>query len=332
MTGDGVVRDLLATACPERTVVAVDPIGRGNRKDTALVRFAEGSPLVVQRATDRRAIRTEARLLRAIGERTTVPVPAVPAVHAVGTHDGEAYLLAAHVGGADLHERFVDLSRPTRRALVERFGGWLAELHEAFAFEGYGALTVADGDADGTDVWRDEGDRTAGLVAERDNWASWFEEHATAAVERLPAAFDDLRGRLAACVADAPEGGSPPARLYPWDFRPGNALVADGDVQAVLDWEAPLAAPPALSVATAEYLVADWYVAESAPLRRAFRAGYERERPYPDPAPAHRVAAIADSAVDSRSVVTNPRYPELDREESVAVHRAALERALAAWE
>jgi aminoglycoside phosphotransferase (APT) family kinase protein len=112
--------------------------------------------------------------------------------------------------------------------------------------------------------------------------------------------------------------------LFPWDLRPGNALVADGDLAAVLDWEAPLAAAPALSVAKASYLVADWYVDDPDPLREAFVAGYERVRPSPTVRSAHRIAAIADSAVDSRGIVTNPGYPERDRDAAVAFHRSAL--------
>jgi hypothetical protein len=69
-------------------------------------------------------------------------------------------------------------------------------------------------------------------------------------------------------------------------------------------------------------------VTDPEPLRRAFVAGYEAVRGYPDVRPAHRVAAIADSAVDSTGAVTNPRYPELDREEAVAVHREALANLL----
>jgi aminoglycoside phosphotransferase (APT) family kinase protein len=78
-----------------------------------------------------------------------------------------------------------------------------------------------------------------------------------AGLGRLPAAFDDLRPDLAALFEDASLASAPSARLFPWDFRPGNALVADGEVAAVLDWESPLAAVPALSVAKAEYLVAE---------------------------------------------------------------------------
>jgi len=122
------------------------------------------------------------------------------------------------------------------------------------------------------------------------------------------------------------DGGTP--RLFPWDLRPGNALVSDGRLSAVLDWERPMAAPPALSVAKTAYLVTDWYVDEPAPLRTAFRAGYERVRPIPSVEPVHRVVAIADSAVDTRGAVTNPGYPERNRQSSVDFHLAALSSAL----
>jgi len=89
-----------------------------------------------------------------------------------------------------------------------------------------------------------------------------------------------------------------------------------------------MAAPPALSLANSEYLVADWYVDEPAPLRAAFRAGYERVRSLPTVRSVHRVVAIADSAVDSRGAVTNPGYPERERAASVDFHRAALSSAL----
>jgi len=107
----------------------------------------------------------------------------------------------------------------------------------------------------------------------------------------------------------------------------GTVRIADDDVTAILDWEAPLAAPASMSVAKAEYLVADWYVTEPESLREAFRSGYESVRPYPSIPTTHRVAAIANTAVDSSGDVTNPGYPELGREEAVAFHRTALEAA-----
>lgn len=284
---------------------AVDPLGRGNRKRTALVRFDDRDPVVVQICPERRWLETESALLTRIREHTQVPVPPVLAA---GETDGVAFLTTAYVPGDDLHERFADVPARRQRAIAETFGAFLGTLHDAFRFENHGAVAVADGS----------------LTAQSADWREWFAEYGRTAIERLPPAFDAVRDDLRAVVAAHPRDRSPTARLFPWDFRPGNALVADGEVAAVLDWEAPLAAAPALSAAKAEYLVADWYVDDPDPLRSAFVAGYERVRPYPDVEPAHRVAAIADSAVDSTGTVTNPQYPELERDAAVTFHRAAL--------
>lgn len=282
----------------------VEPLDRGNRKRTAIARVEGRGPVVIQVCPESTWLRTEASLLRKLRQRTFVPVPPVLAA---GTHGGVAYTLTAYVPGDDLHERFVTLDVDVQRDLARWFGRALARIHDTFEFDGYGPLVLS-------------GDR---FSTARADWGAWFREYAREAVDRLPGAFDPVRDDLDATVANAPTT-APDARLFPWDFRPGNALVADGSVTAVLDWEAPLAAAPALSVAKSEYLVADWYVAEPEPLRRAFRAGYASVRPYPSIAPAYRVAAIAESAVDSSGTVTNPRYPPVGREESVAFHRDAL--------
>ena len=281
------------------------PLGQGNRKRTALVRFRTHDPVVIQLCERRNWLRTEARLLVAIHDRTDVPVPPVLAS---GVTEDVAYLVTGYVAGDDLHEQFCSLDGEKRETLARRFGRHLGRLHEQFRFDGYGPLVVEDGR----------------LRARREGWAGWLREYAQGALERLPPAFDSVREPLTALVAAATLADSPPARLFPWDFRPGNALVADGRLAAVVDWEAPLAAPPALSAAKAEYLVVDWYATDPAPLRAAFVAGYEQVRPYPDVEPVHRTAAIADSAVDSTGVVTNPGYPELDREAAIEFHREAL--------
>ena len=286
----------------------IEAITRGNRKETAIARFPNRGPVVVQVAREPAWLRTEAALLRAIRQRTFVPVPPVLAA---GTHEGVAYMLTAYVAGSDLHAAFSTVGPATRRDLTRWFGRALARLHDAFAFDAYGRLELGE----------------AGLAATRQDLAGWFESYGTTAINRLPAEFDDLAPQLRELVAEPADSDRTP-RLFPWDFRPGNALVADGAVTAVLDWEAPLAAPAALSVAKAEYLVADWYVADPEPLRAAFREGYGSVRAVPSILPPHRVAAIAASAVDSAGRVTNPRYPPVEREAAVAFHRAALESVL----
>jgi hypothetical protein len=298
-----------ALAAVDGSPVEVHPVDRGNRKRTAIARFADREPVVVQVCPRRDWLRTEAALLRAVRRRTPVPVPSVLGA---GTHDGTAYMLTAYVDGEDLHEAFTAVDGGTRRDLARWFGTALARLHDAFGFDAHGPLALSDGR----------------FVAAGRDWDEWFREYGGRAIDRLPAAFDPLRDDLRALLATARDA-DPAARLFPWDFRPGNALVAGGSVAAVLDWEAPLAAPPALSVAKSEYLVADWYVPDPGPLRRAFRDGYAAVGAVPSVEPVHRAVAVAESAVDSSGAVTNPRYPPVGRDEAVAFHRDALEEVLA---
>jgi len=304
-------RAAVEVACPGRQPTAIEKLGRGNRKLTRLVGFESGGPVVVQLAEtgDRAGLRTEALVLRRVRGRTCVPVPAVLAD---GTVDGTDYLVTERVDGETLHERFARLDGDVQRRLARTFGRHLAAVHDAFSFRGYGPLGAA-------------GD---GLKPRADEWGEWFLAYGREAVGRLPPAFDDVREPLQELLAGPLPEPDPPATLFPWDFRPGNALVRDGAVTAVLDWERPRSAAPALSVAKAEYLVADWYVDDPAPLRAAFREGYGSVRPVPEVRPVHRAVAVAASAVDTTGAVTRPSYPERDREGSVAFHRRALRRAL----
>jgi len=310
-TDAAAARAAFADARPGRELSDVSTLGRGNRKRTVLTTLDDGERVVLQFADDERLLRSEAALLTAIDERTDVPVPRVLTS---GIEAGVAYLCTAHVEGADLHERFTGCEAADQCALARSFGRYLADLHATFAFDGYGDVAVVDG--------------SLRVDSAETTWADWLGTYGRDALERLPDEFDDLRPDLRELFADPDVDSSPRSRLYPWDFRPGNALVAGGEVTAVLDWESPLAAATALSVAKSEYLVADWYVEDPDPLRAAFREGYETLRSYPSVEPVHRAAAVVDSTVDSRGVVTNPRYPELDREAAVAFHHRSLEQIL----
>lgn len=292
----------------EESPIEVTRINRGNRKQTAIARFEARGPVVIQVCSERTWLRTEAALLLKIRQRTFVPVPPVLAA---GTHDGVAYMLTAYVAGEDLHERFTTVSAETRRGLARWFGKALARLHEAFGFDAFGRLSVSE--------------ETSSLTADRSDFSQWFRDFGRRALARLPPAFDPVRSDLDALFDTPAVESSHPSRLFPWDFRPGNALVADGSVTAVVDWEVPLAGPPALSVAKSEYLVADWYADDPEPLRQAFRDGYAEIRNFPTVHPIHRGVAIAESAVDSSGAVTNPRYPAVGREEAIAFHLDALE-------
>ena len=323
---------------PGSGVERVEPVDAGGRRRTAVVHLVGATPVVVRVAADPEATRVEARLLEAVAERTSVPVPPV---FEHGTVDGEGWLATGLVEGSDLHASFTRLDPDDRRRIARRFGRYLAELHDAFRFAACGPLTVTGGDlaADGSGdpaavagsgsdagATGGEGGDAGGTV---EGWRPWLAAFGRAGLERLPAEFDAVRGDVAEALAGLDADRAPVPRLFPWDLRPGNALLADGRVAAVVDWEGPVAAAPALAAAKTEYLVADWYVpSEAASLREAFRAGYESVRAWPRVRPAHRVAAVVSSAVDSRGAVTNPGYPPVARAEAVRFHLRTLRTLL----
>ena len=319
---DRTVRAAVADSFPEATVASVETPATGNTKRTVFVSLADGRDLVLQTRPVGAGLATEVRLAREVARRTDVPVPRVVAV---GTADGTEYVLAERAPGEDLHARFVGLDPADRRAVVRSMGRWLAELHAAFEFEGYGPVTLAAGDdrlvvADPTTDWRD-----------------WFRGYVERALDHLDGWFDSLVPGVREAV-EANVGGlptAPPSHLFPWDLRPGNATVADGEVTALLDWGDPLAAARGLSLAKTAYVTVDWYLPDTAAtdrLRAAFRDGYRERLAPPETSGTerrlYRLAAVAASAVDSRGRVTRPRHPELDDEAATAFHRRHLRSAL----
>ena len=304
----GYPHEIVRAAYPDRAVTAVETPPEGNRKRTRVVTLDDGRSVVVQRSDDPAALATETRLTREIGDRTAVPVPAVLEC---GRDGADGCRIVEYVAGENLHARFVSLPAADRRRLARRFGRFLAELHGAFAFERFGDIAAAD-----------DGLRADGPA----DWPEWFGSHATAGIDALPAAFADLKPALREAVASP--AGDPTPRLYPWDLRPGNAVVRDCEVAAVPDWGEPLAASAGLSVAKVEHLVADWYVDDPGPLRAAFRAGYRSVRPLPAVTRAERLTAVVRSAVDGDGEVTRPGYPERTGEAAVAFHRDRLESLL----
>ena len=315
----GWVRAAIESAHPGEPIESIDRPTEGNRKETAIVTLAAGERLVVQRTGDPAALRTETRLTREIAARTTVPVPTVLEYGRIDGNDswgdGGAYRVVEAAEGTNLHERFTALSPVRRRRIAGRFGRALGQIHETFVFERFGPVAVAD--------WTAGSDRGELRADGPDSWARWFDAYVGECVDALPKQFADLTRAIEAAAECDPDA-DPTPRLFPWDLRPGNAMIDDGRLTAFLDWGDPLAAGAGLSVAKAEHLLAEWYVEDGSGLRTAFRDGYTDVRPLPDVSRAERIAAVVDSAVDSTGTVTRPGYPERTGADAVAFHRYRL--------
>lgn len=300
------IGEIFASAFPDRAVESIRRPVEGNRKETAIVGTEDSERVVIQRSADPSAATTEARLASEIASRTAVPVPSVIGTGAVGD---TGYQITEYVDGNNLHERFTSLA-PTNRAQIARgFGHALGSLHAAFEFDRFGGVIAVDGGLEST-----------GETA----YEQWFRRYAEAGINALPPAFEGLKEPLREAIQSAslPETLTP--RLFPWDLRPGNAVVADGRLAAFLDWGEPLAAGAGLSVAKTEYLVVEWYLEEEDTLRAAFRDGYTSVRSFPTMTRAERLTAVLHSAVDSNGVVTRPGYPERNGDEATAFHREHL--------
>ena len=321
---DRTARAAVADALPGATVASVETPTTGNTKRTAFVTLADGREFVVQSRPAGEGLATESRLAGEVDRLTDVPVPRV---RATGSVEGTEYVLAERAPGEDLHARFVDLDPRAREAVVRSLGRWLADLHATFEFDGYGPVTLRGGRLAVADPATD--------------WRAWLRDYVERVLSRLEDArdgrFDDLIPRVREAVEGSVEDlpHRPPARLFPWDLRPGNATVADGRVTAVLDWGDPLAAARALSLAKTAYVTVDWYLPDPAAtdrLRAAFREGYRDRLDLPERSASerrvYRLAAVVASAVDSRGCVTRPRYPELDAGAAAAFHRRHLRSAL----
>lgn len=308
-------RALVNAVFPNSDIVSMSTSRTGNFKQTVAVWFEARPPVVVQSSTES-SLRTEGELARAIGTRTSVPVPRILEI---GVHRSSSYIVSELAPGTNLHSHFTGLDRGTQRHLSREFGRYLGEIHEAFDFDGVGSVSSIE---------ESGGPRFS--VSETDNFAGWFRRYAREGIEMLPESFDPVRGPLADAILSRSYKGSWDPRLFPWDLRPGNALSIDGELSAVLDWGNPLAAPPGLAVAKARHLVADWYVEDTKPLRSAFRDGYESVRAYPTVPTVFKLVAVLRSAVDSHGIVTRPRYPEWTGDEAVQFHLDRLNDLISA--
>ena len=308
------IERIIADIRPDAHIEAVRPVGHGGRRETMEVQFRNWPSLIIQGAGSLDAAETEIALLRRLDRETSIPT--APPIRA-GRAGSQAWIATDAIDGQDLHGQFTTKPAIVQERLVRQFGSVLGEVHALWESEHHGPVLF---------------DSVDGLyVGDPASWTTYFGAFTAHHLSRLPAPFDDLRIDLADAVIGVPEAVGP-ARLFPWDLRPGNALCAGDTITGIIDWEDPIATEPALAVAKAEYVVARWYVGadRGEELVSALHAGYERVRPLPDIDPVHRIATAMAAAVDSHGAVTNPGYPPVDAASAMSFHHELLERFLAA--
>lgn len=291
-----------------KSIARSDRVHDGNQKETYRAVLEDGRTVFVQLGDA--GIRHEIALHRDLVARSVLPVPTVLAA---GRTDERALFITEAIPGGRLTDALPELDHDERTAVCRTLGRYLARLHAAYAFGGHGYVIAADGD----------------LVVDRPRSArSAVTDLLDRGLAALPPALADLRRPVRSAVARSAIPVDAAARLYPWDFRPGNMRWHDGDV-TVLDWGTPMAAPAVVGVAKAMYVSLDWF--DLTAYRPAFLAGYRSVRRLTADPAYWRVAsvlAVVRSAVDGRGAVTRPYHPMADESTAIAFHRSHLERLL----
>lgn len=251
----------------------------------------------------------EPRILSLVGERTEIPVPDVLGVDS-GDAIGDPFFVAERVSGRNCECRPHALPPGVFERVCFEAGRNLGELHAAFAFDCFGpvrptGLGEDDRRRENGDYGSDDGDCgdelgvenvEFGLAVARefDGWPDLFETWAKKQVGALAGTrFADCVSGLEAYVSDAVEGLRGPFEpvLLHGDYRLGNLLLDERALvgnrgerenatvtNAVIDWEAPVAAHAEYELANAEGILVDWPELDEdrqRTLRERLYAGYE---------------------------------------------------------
>jgi len=291
---DSAVRGMVHAIEPEWTVESIERSPYGTDfVATVEVHAPDGSRTVVLKATtadlvDPQIARSEPRLLRLVGEQTSIPVPTVFGYRDDHDEYPAPFYLMEHVEGENFEGRPDELSPSAREAILRQAGHHLAELHELGPRAAVGRVGVDEGDLAVLDTdefpqyddFRDRVLTNQLETVETLTSGGHFPEYADDP-ERFADLVPDLREYLRETIPDLPDP-DPPTYCH-WDYRYGNLLVEPetGDIRAVLDWANLTAADPAYNLANAEsHLLTPAADDEERTenLRRLFRTAYADTR------------------------------------------------------
>lgn len=189
----------------------------------------------------------EARLLAGIESKSAVPVP--PVVGVVDDHETlptPAMVTLTMPGESIYRPDLPSVSDETLGRLARQSGRALATLHDIDTVEEFGFLTHTGPSLSGD---RPADDFSTLAVADgNQSWRDTLDEWATGTLSRLEETrFDDVVPRARPVLERRIEQTDGPFEpvLARIDHSVENVLVADGQLQAFLDWEFTIAATPA---------------------------------------------------------------------------------------
>lgn len=285
---DASVRDAVAALLDGPAPAAVDRLPEGTNPVYRVARDDPGAADVVAKVVTRGSvdrIATAATVLRRVGATPGVPTPRFVGFDADPPGLDAPLLVTEAVDVEPIPPHGQGVPDAVVDQAVREAGRVLGRLHDAFAFDGVGALGLADGDL---------------VVGDRfDDWPAVVD----AITDRLFAGladsrFADLHDPLDTWVADTAArvlaDHRPTPVLVHGDYRWANlALDVDADpvTRAVFDWEAPLVGSAEYELALTECILVDRHgrpQGRREHLHGVLRDGYDETNVVPRGAAAER--------------------------------------------
>lgn len=274
MAGMGdVIETILNAHFPDRVVEARNQLPHGQVHTVYRVTFAEDEPVVIKLCQEHRFAERFGReldLLPYLYNTGVIPVPEPLHVDRSRETVPYRYMIMEHVAGENGAGAVPTFTPKARAAFMEDAGRLLARLHDHAAFDACGYPAVTDGTVS---------------VVDTQPWTQLYRQKLATAINGIGRTrFGDLVPRLsdAADTAAARLDEADAPRLLKNDHAPGNMIVREGAIAAVLDWEGTLVGPARYDAVQAERKCVERYADDDAErLRTAFQDGYESLRPYP---------------------------------------------------
>lgn len=262
--------DAITTGLTELEDHDVEPVSHGAVKETYALSGPEDDYIVQVAVPGDGRVRLAGELYDRIHAETSIPTPEI--VDRGWEHDAVPYLVMERSPGDNIEDAYDGLDPDRVDAIVDQAGGFLGEAHASVELEGYGYLDIKE------------------LTGEHDDWRSFMDEHVQEQCAALAGTVFDP-GALMLRVSQqwdryrdlVPEDVEP--AIVHNDYRPGNMLVDDDTVTAVLDWDNAFAGDALYDYVMAEesFMAQDeWSEERNEEVREAFRSAYEQHRSVED--------------------------------------------------
>jgi aminoglycoside phosphotransferase (APT) family kinase protein len=210
-----------------------EELDSGKARTVIEAKTNSGKSLVIYFNTNRDLedrFRKEEKLVEKVNRKTDIPTQHI--IHSNFKKDKipHEFYIAQKVQGYDPINRFKYLPVRQRNAIVRQSAEYLAELHSNVKFESYGDIILEEQE----------------LVIQSQDWYDYMREWVDPWIQKMGRnRFSDLQSDAKSFIKEYKELAQvDKPRCVHFDVTPDNLIVHKGNINAIIDWEKAISAPP----------------------------------------------------------------------------------------